>query len=194
MGYPGQSPEYSQAPGFYDSGGESASGEGSIDRINDLDSLQPGFKAKIDILLAKGKTECEVDLFVAETLRTFERSDYLYGIGRDYCRTPEDPRAPLMVDGKEACHSVTEVQAGGSYHNYGLAVDLYPTTPEEGVQFDFNKDRKLMKKMKCVVEIAEDNNLESGGNFNSFSDYPHFQPKGINIAQLRMDYPDGWQV
>jgi len=193
MGYPGEAPEYSQSPGFYESGGPSPSGIGNIETNNDLDALQPEFRKQADIVISRGQSECDVDLYAAETLRTYERSDYLYGIGRDYCRKSGNPTAPLMVNGKKDCFTVTNAQAGESYHNFGLAIDLYPMK-SGSPEIEFDKDKKLMKKMECVAKIAANIGIKWGGDFKSFKDYPHFQRMGVDLAQLRQEYPGGWQV
>ena len=69
-----------------------------------LDDLAPGFRANVEQILAR-----DPNRVIAESYRSPARSDWLFGMGRDY------------DDGRGV---VTKAGAGASWHNYGLAVDV----------------------------------------------------------------------
>lgn len=74
-----------------------------------LDGLAPQFRAAVDRVLARMRTEGH-DPTVFETLRTEERQRFIYGFGRDY----DDGRGIVT-------HSDS---AADTWHGYGLAVDI----------------------------------------------------------------------
>jgi hypothetical protein len=92
---------------------------------------------------------------VTETYRTPQRQDALYAQGRT---------SPGLV--------VTKAQAGESYHNYGLALDITPVNDDVGV-------------------IFEKHGFEWGARWKSFKDTPHFQMTfGYKIGAIKQIYDD----
>lgn len=59
----------------------------------------------------------------------------------------------------------THANAGESYHNYGLAVDVYVV----------DASGKKNNPTPEVVTIFKQNGFSWGGDWRSFKDYPHFQ-------------------
>lgn len=141
---------------------------GIYDTNKDMNLLQSYFRDSVETMLARGQPECDVEVVVSETYRTFERSDYLYGEGRG-------------------------VVGGNSYHNYGLAVDIYPRKNGE-IIYSFHESQysDLMEKIKCVGAIAPRFGIEWGGSWTNV-DWPHFQDAGVTLEELQNDYPQGWQ-
>lgn len=89
--------------------------------------------------------------YITETLRSFQRSNDLYALGRT---------KPGKI--------VTNAAAGQSYHNYGMAIDfvnLVNGSPKWEV------DENWMK----VVECFKEEGFVWGGDFKSLKDYPHFE-------------------
>lgn len=80
-------------------------------RIATLENLAPKFRAVVEAVLADIP---EAVLF--ESYRSPERSDWLYGMGRDYS------------DGRANGGTVTRAAAGHSWHNFGVAGDLIHRT------------------------------------------------------------------
>jgi hypothetical protein len=89
-------------------------------------------------------------LRIASGLRTFDEQNALYAKGRT---------APGTV--------VTRAKGGESYHNYGLAFDVYYTN-------NGSVDLKTAIKPD-VAKIGQELGLEWGGSWKSFKDMPHFQ-------------------
>lgn len=83
---------------------------------------------------------------------------------------------------------VTNAKGGGSYHNYGLAIDFALKTPSEKViwdmQYDGNKNGK--SDWNEVVKLAKGLGFEWGGDWAQFQDYPHLQMDfGLTVAELQ---------
>lgn len=139
-----------------------------------LADLQPDFRERVQTLLnmANGTG---IQLQVNETLRSFARSNQLYAQGRT---------RPGKI--------VTNAAAGQSYHNYGLAVDLYPITDTGRVEVNFDRVPELMTKMVHVATFAQTLRIGWGGHWK-FRDLPHFQSSSApKITELQRLYPTGW--
>lgn len=99
-------------------------------------------------------------LHITETLRTFERSDYLYKKGRTIPGTKK----------------VTNSKSGESYHNYGFAIDSYPIVNHRLI-IDFDKDKDAMQVMRQAAALATSYGIHWGiappGKL--VKDLPHFQ-------------------
>ena len=91
-----------------------------------------------------------LDVRILSTLRSWDDQDRLYAQGRT---TPG--------------YIITNARGGGSYHNWGLALDAAPF--ENGV---ISNDVEKFKKMG---RLGEQVGLEWGGNFKDIVDDPHFQ-------------------
>jgi peptidoglycan L-alanyl-D-glutamate endopeptidase CwlK len=115
-----------------------------------------------------GKAMCRFSY----TLRTFAEQDALFN----------------------ARPQVTKAKGGQSYHNYGLAVDIVLIVDKDGngsyesaswdVKSDFDGDGK--SDWMEVVAIFKRHGWEWGGDWNHFSDKPHFQKTlGYSIASLQ---------
>lgn len=105
------------------------------------------YKLAYTIVRANGEGLC-VKLF--EGLRTYKRQDYLYSLGRT---------APGFI--------VTNVKAGYSRHNFGLAGDLVFF-----INGRWSWDYRL--PWKELGDIGKEVGLTWGGDWK-FSDKPHFQ-------------------
>lgn len=106
-----------------------------------------------------------LDVRIISGTRTYEEQDMLYRKGR-FGNPP--PR-------------VTNARGGQSNHNFGLAWDV-------GI-FENGKyitAETPYKKLSQVVMPKLDN-LEWGGNWNTFKDFPHYQLKAVSesIATVR---------
>jgi hypothetical protein len=89
-------------------------------------------------------------LRITDGYRTFSEQNSLYAKGR-------------TTSGK----IVTNAKGGSSYHNFGLAIDVYYTI---NGKVDLNTTIK-----SDVAEIGNKLGLEWGGNWKTIIDKPHFQ-------------------
>jgi len=77
---------------------------------------------------------------------------------------------------------ITNARGGQSYHNYGLAVDVYMVNRNGNI--DFNA-----VVPPAVIEIARQEGFEWGGNWRRFRDNPHFQMTfGQTVQQLMIQH------
>lgn len=140
-------------------------------RISNLALLHPIFRDKVQKVIAQlavGNHPFEP----FETYRTPERQNWLFAQGR------------TRPGGK-----VTNAQAWGSYHQYGLAVDF---VLKLGGNWSWDTTGTNAAHWKALHAIAEEFGLEP----LSF-ELPHLQLKGQNVAALKAgDYPafgdDDW--
>jgi peptidoglycan L-alanyl-D-glutamate endopeptidase CwlK len=98
---------------------------------------------------------------VVQGLRTFAEQDALFAQGRT---------KPGQV--------VTRAKGGQSNHNYGLAVDLCPFTPDG--KPNWNAPNTMWM---AIGAEAEKLGLEWGGSWKKFIDKPHVQLPGLTIKQ-----------
>jgi peptidoglycan L-alanyl-D-glutamate endopeptidase CwlK len=103
-----------------------------------------------DQLAAEG-----IDIRVTQSLRTIAEQEALYAEGRT---------APGNV--------VTDAQGGTSWHNFGLAVDVAPLTPQ-GV--DWNTSHPVWQR---IVAVGTGLGMVAGAIWRTFPDWPHFQLTG----------------
>lgn len=83
---------------------------------------------------------------------------------------------------------VTNVAGGGSYHNYGLAIDFALKLDNGDVVWDMKRDDNDNGESDWmeVVAIGKDLGFEWGGDWSSFKDYPHLQMDfGLTIRELK---------
>jgi peptidoglycan LD-endopeptidase CwlK len=144
-----------------------------VPRNSRLQDLQPFFGSKVAIWLEACDKE-GIELKVIETLRTIDRQNYLYSLGR-------------------TCpgNKVTNAQGLSGMHPFGLAVDVYPIIDDK-VLVEFDDNKKAMADMRRASQIGREYSLEWGGNWKNFKDYPHFQQWVVSIRELRGFYPGGW--
>ena len=95
---------------------------------------------------------------------------------------------------------VTNADAGQSYHNYGLAVDIVLLLDKNGdgvfeaASWDTNADwdKDSVADWIEVVEVFKRYGWKWGGNFTSFKDFPHFEKTfGYDWKKLKMLHAAG---
>jgi hypothetical protein len=136
------------------------------------DQLYPAFLEKLiktqEALLAAGKT-----FWVTQGLRTWDEQHALYLKGR------------RGIPGEGM---VTKVDAGNSYHNYGIAADAaYDLDSKAGLQPSW--DSQHMKKWADAAILQ---GLDAGFYWKNFFDGPHIQLKitayGLDSKTLKRAY------
>lgn len=115
-----------------------------------LDDVAPKFRAAIERVLAR-MAALGKPAVVAESLRTNEREEYLYGFGRKY----DDGRGIVTH-----CRDCTQ-----SWHCFGLAVDIVHAKLAWDAPASF---------WQALRECAEAEGLVSGAQF-THPDLPHVQ-------------------
>jgi hypothetical protein len=98
-----------------------------------------------------------VHIQVAQGLRTWNEQEDQYAKGR----TAPGPK-------------VTDCQPGHSYHNFGLAVDVYPE--DLYGQPDWNSSHPAWQ---VIHEVALTLGFTCGADFRTFPDMPHLQTTGV---------------
>jgi peptidoglycan LD-endopeptidase CwlK len=120
-----------------------------------LSEVYPGLATLVrqmaDQLAAEG-----IDIRVTQSLRTVAEQEALYAEGRTQ---------PGKI--------VTEAMPGYSWHNFGLAVDVAPLTPQGP---DWNTSHPVWGR---IVAIGSALGLVAGADWRTFPDWPHFQWTGI---------------
>lgn len=135
-----------------------------------LDDLHPRVRKMAERLLADAKA-AGIPLTVTFTLRSMETQAALYAQGRT---------KPGKI--------VTNARAGYSYHNFGLALDVVPTSllalPSWG---DTPAHQKATNALWARVgAIGKAIGFRWGGDFKSIKDRPHFEWSGdLALADLR---------
>lgn len=88
---------------------------------------------------------------------------------------------------------VTNAKPGFSNHNFGIAVDM--GVFKDGKYLDSSIPSEAEAFHKKAALIAEKYNIEWGGSWKSFKDYPHFEYKtGMSISQLRQIVLEGRDI
>src|SRR4051812_25246884 len=124
-------------------------------------------------------------LRVTEGLRPWSRQADYYAKGRTVmsdipCVHAHAQRAPGTCAEHPLGATVTNAQPGHSWHQFGLAVDVVPDDQSVGgFQADWNTDHPVWKKVIAVGEAA---GLESGSEWRTRPDWPHFQLTSIPIS------------
>lgn len=127
----------------------------------DLNELHPYVKHLAEKLLAECKRQ-GLNIIITETYRTKERQDYLYAQGRT---RPGN----IVTNAKGASMQ--------SIHQWRLAFDICHN--KRGDEYN-------MTILNKAAKIAKSFGLEWGGDWTSFTDYPHFQyVEGLDIADLK---------
>lgn len=124
-------------------------------------TLHPQIHQKVRKLLQQLYIDHKIHFVITEAYRTIAYQDGLYALGR-------------TKPGKK----VTKAKGGTSYHNYGLAVDIYPVI---NGKIDVNDANTLIKVSGTGKKLG----FEWGGDWKSLKDYPHFQITfGKSVSQL----------
>ena len=130
-------------------------------RINSLHpSIRKFARAFIDEARRRGH-----NLQITSGLRTWFEQSKLYSKGR-------------TIPGKK----VTDARAGGSYHNYGLAIDV--------VEYIDGKPDWKRSNWTAIAVIGKRHGFSWGGDWKGkLVDKPHFQKGfGLSIAKLKVAY------
>ncbi len=127
----------------------------SIERV---DKLHPKTREIFKSFVRESENELGITLRVVQGLRTFPEQHTLF------LQRPK----------------VTNADAGYSYHNYGLAIDLVEIKDgKANWNFDYSK----------LLPIAKKYNLVWGGSFKSIVDKPHYELSfGYSVKQLLDKY------
>lgn len=121
---------------------------------------------------AVNSTPSNIHPYVDETVRSFDESDRLYELGR----TLVNPDGKSIK--KPMGNTVSNSQAGQSYHNYALALDfnIYDSGKSSWVV-----DHNWM----IVVNCFKAHGFTWGGDWGGFKDNPHLENKcGYNWRDL----------
>ena len=131
-----------------------------------IDDLTPETQGKAKALVAGCLLE-GIDLIVTSTYRDFEAQAALYALGR-----------------KTLGKVITNADAGHSFHNWRVALDVVPVLNGKAIW----GDDRLWARVGAVGALA---GLEWGGLWR-FTDKPHFQNTGgVSIAQFLERAPHG---
>ncbi|NBO99176.1 MAG: M15 family peptidase [Proteobacteria bacterium] len=108
-------------------------------------------------------------------------------------RTWEE-QAKIYAQGRTAPGKiVTNAKPGYSNHNYGIAVDM--GVFKNGKYLDAAVPSEAETFHKKAATVAEKYNIEWGGNWKTFKDYPHFEYKtGKTLSQLRQLVTEGRDI
>jgi peptidoglycan L-alanyl-D-glutamate endopeptidase CwlK len=105
-----------------------------------------------------------------------------------------DEQAKIYAQGRTSPGKiVTNAKPGYSNHNYGIAVDM--GVFKDGKYLDGLKPAEAQAFHNKAAVIAEKYNIEWGGSWKSFKDYPHFEYKtGKTLSQLRQLVTEGKDI
>lgn len=143
-----------------------------------LAGVQPQLAAKAMAIhnqcLAQG-----IPLRVTSGYRTVAEQDALYAQGRT-----------------TSGNKVTNARGGQSYHNFRLAVDLWPVNDRGSVLWKHPSGREWNKTDGIWQDIGRAGRavggLRWGGDFTTILDLPHWElPIPLTLAQLREAYAAG---
>ncbi|MFQ3543981.1 M15 family metallopeptidase [Halobacillus rhizosphaerae] len=132
--------------------------------------LHPVVQEKKEELIDRSSKQ-GISIVITDGYRSKEEQDKLYEKGRT-----------------SKGSVVTNVRGGGSYHNYGLAIDFALKQKNGNIVWDMQRDGNHNGKADWmeVVSIAKDLGFEWGGDWASFKDYPHLQMDfGLTIRELK---------
>lgn len=146
--------------------------------------IYPPLLAKLEALQAACQ-EYGIDYWAISGFRSWQEQDELYALGRTKANVDATESKPL--GGK-----VTNARGGQSYHNFGVATDFCPDKDIDrpGLQPDWDPEA-----YEILGEEAARLNLEWGGSWKSFKDFPHVQlplaRAGLSLADLQRWYKLG---
>jgi peptidoglycan LD-endopeptidase CwlK len=119
----------------------------------------------------------EAEYWATSGLRSIEEQNKLYALGRTTPNVDATPEKPMGG-------TVTNAKGGQSYHNFGLAMDfaLDKNTARAGLQPDWRPEAYII-----LGEEAAKLDIEWGGLWRAFKDYPHVQ---VPLAKLGLSLKD----
>lgn len=105
-----------------------------------------------------------------------------------------DEQAKIYAQGRTAPGKiVTNAKPGYSNHNFGIAVDM--GVFKDGKYLDASKPSEAEAFHRRAASVAEKYNIEWGGNWLRFKDYPHFEYRtGKSMALLRQLVNEGKDI
>ena len=123
--------------------------------------------ACIESLAEKVMKEIGREIIIISAYRSFEAQAKLYAQGRS---------APGKI--------VTRAVAGSSPHNFQCAVDCWVMS-EDGISIDWNNsDFKTIARSHAA---AVSDKIVWGGNFQSLTDYPHWEYKNWRMVRAMVE-------
>ena len=135
--------------------------------LNQISLLHPCARTEVSEAWEKVQQAMpkNINVIIAESYRSFERSDHLYQLGRTLVN-PDGCSAE-----KPLGNIITWAKAGQSWHNWGLAFDISMTCNHKA-------DWTVGPHWLSVVRIMQTYGWEWGGNFpKGKTDNPHFEKK-----------------
>lgn len=136
--------------------------------------LHPKIREDIANFIDDAEKGFGITLRVIQGLRTFAEQQAIYNQPHD----GKDNDGDGKID--EADERVSNANAGQSYHNYGLAIDV-AELKDGKINWQFN--------YKSLLPYALKYKLDWGGNFSTIKDQPHFENRyGFNWRQLLAKY------
>jgi LAS superfamily LD-carboxypeptidase LdcB len=140
-----------------------------------LAKVNPQVASRVRAMAADLKAK-GVNVMVTSGYRTFKEQTALYAQGRQSLSAVNALRKDAGMSPISATANkdiVTKVKAGGSFHNYGLAVDVVPL--KANGQPDWKAPSSTWK---AIGAAGKKQGLEWGGDWAKFKDQPHFQLTG----------------
>ena len=154
----------------------------SIEVVNSLDVLFPPFREQAEKFAEKAK---DLDFFVYETYRSFDKQMEYYQSGREL-----QNGVWIVVDPKAVR---THAKPGMSFHAYGLAFDAVvdDDATKQGIQWSWKDTYKdadgTIQKVdwKGMGKLSVSLGMEWAGNWVKFTEYPHSQNRfGFQVSEL----------
>lgn len=154
----------------------------STKEVQLLSQLYPPFSSKVVQTIEDLYTQMGLRFYALSGLRTFEKQEELWKIGRDGLDN-------IIGD------IVTKAKPGYSWHNYGLACDCVLALDKERPALtltwkdfvDLNKDGVNDWQTFGITAIT--NGLQWGGTFLTIKDVPHVQfHPGLDIKDALAIY------
>jgi peptidoglycan LD-endopeptidase CwlK len=131
-----------------------------------ISKLHPAIRERARSFIAAAAQQ-GIFLRITDGVRTFDEQSALYAKGRT-----------------EPGSIVTNANAGESYHNYGLAIDVVEIKDGKGLYENPNWDK--------IAAIGKSFGFKWGGDFKSIRDLPHFEyTGGFSLSQLLSKYNAG---
>ncbi len=144
-------------------------------------------------LAAWNRNHPEAPVAMFEGLRTFERSDYLYSLGRTLISTSPCThggvvRQPGTCKDHPLGATVTNAKGGDSWHNFGLAADdVFDAEPTKaGTQWTW------VGPYHKLGALGQSMGLEWAGAWKTFKESAHFQNTyGLQLTEAKELYRVG---